>query len=431
MTSPLSPSTEYSRVAVPASATVSGWRVALIKLGIVIALPGFIMGAQIGAALGLKLGGLSILTGGFLLMIMAMFTGSVAAKSRLSTSLITQFAFGRLGGRLVNVILAATLLGWFGVTAQIFGESLQGIMSSLHMAVWPSQIYVVLGGMLMVTTTIFGFSALQRLSDFAIPLLLIVLLLAVYRSLQMTPLDELLARGGPQSGLGIGISAIVGGLSASICIFPDLSRFARTPGQARLAAGLTFGFGMPCIVILAAITSIVVGKSDLIVILTTLGLGLPALLLLVFKAWATNSGNLYSASLGLATIFRSLSQPMIVIGGGAVGVALAAFGITTYFIPFLLILSITIPSIAGIYVADFFLIRGQTYDLDRLSGERQVSYPAFAAWAIGIAVAAATSHDLFALTGMPAADSILTSFGLYLLLAKYLCPRILPSSAAA
>ena len=431
MTTAQSPETEYSRAAVPASARVSGWRVALIKLGIVIALPGFIMGAQIGATLGLKLGGISVLIGGAMLMIMAMLTGTVAARSGLSTSLITQFAFGRFGGRFVNAVLAATLLGWFGVTAQIFGESLQSIMTSLHMTVWPAQVYIILGGGLMVLTTIFGFSALQKLSDIAIPLLLIVLLLATYRSLQIQPLDHLLALAGPQSKLGIGISAVVGGLATSICVFPDLSRFARSPGQARLAAGLTFGLGLPFILILAAITSIVAGERDIILILTTLGLGLPALLLLVFKAWATNSGNLYSASLGMATIFRKFTQAHIVIGGGTIGVVLAALGITTHLIPFLLVLSICIPSIAGIYVADFFLLRAGQYDLEQLTREKPVAYQAFAAWAIGIAVATATSHGLITLSGMPAADSILISFGLYLLLTKCFGRHAAPSSAAA
>jgi cytosine permease len=387
------------------------------------------MGAQIGAALGLKLGAISIVIGGLLLMVMAMLTGSVAAKSRLSTSLITQFAFGRLGGRIVNVILAATLLGWFGVTAQIFGESVQGIMANLHMMVAPSYIYVVLGGVLMVMTTIFGFSALQKLSNFAIPLLLIVLLLATFRSLQMTPLDQLLARAGPQSGLGFGISAVVGGLAASICVFPDLGRFARTPSHARLAAGLTFGIGLPLTLVLAAITSIATGQRELILILTTLGLGLPALLLLVFKAWATNSGNLYSASLAVATIFRKLSQPIIVMAAGAIGVVAAVLGISSHLIPFLLVLSITIPSIAGIYVADFFLVRAQHYDLEQLATESNISYPAFAAWSLGIAVALATTHGVITLTGMPAADSILTSFGVYLLAAKCRRSRITLSSA--
>jgi cytosine permease len=429
MASSSSSTTEYARTPVPASARVSGWRVALIKLGIVIALPGFVMGAQIGAALGLKLGSISILIGGMMLMVMAGLTGTVAARSGLSTSMITQFAFGRLGGRFVNAILAATLLGWFGVTAQIFGESLQGVMASLDLAVWPAQIYVVLGGALMVATTIFGFSALQRLSDFAIPLLLVVLLIATYRSLQLRPLAGLLATNGPQTGLGIGISAVVGGLATSICIFPDLCRFARTPGGARLAAGLTFGLGMPFILILAAITSIVAGQHDIILILTTLGLGLPALLLLVFKAWATNSGNLYSASLGMATIFSRFSQSRIVIGGGIVGVVLAALGITTHLIPFFLILSITIPSIAGIYVADFFLLRGQRYDLEQLATEPLISWLAFAAWGTGIAVAAMTTHKIMTLTGMPAADSILTSFGLYLFFKKLFGRRMMPTSA--
>lgn len=423
MAKPDAPKSEYSRSAVPDAATVSGWRIALIKLGIVIALPAFIMGAQIGSSLGLRRGAIAVVIAGLVLTVMAGFTGAVAAKSRLSTSLITQFAFGRLGGRLVNGILSVTLLGWFGVTAQIFAESLQGVLSSLHLPVWPLVVYVVLGGGLMVATTIFGFSALQRLSDFTVPLLLIVILTATWRALQAHPLADLLSLPGTQTNIAVGISAMVGGLAASICVFPDLCRFARSSGDARLAGGLTFGLGLPLILFMAAIISIATGKRDLIAILTTLGLGAPALILLVFKAWATNSGNLYSASLGLATIFRSPPQRLLVVVAGSVGVLLAALGITSYFVPFLLVLSITIPPIASIFVTDFFLLRCQSYDLATIDQEPAVSWRAFAAWGVGVAVASAASHKLFTLTGMAAADSVLTSVAIYLIVSKYLASR--------
>lgn len=429
MAKPDAPKSEYSRSAVPDAATVSGWRIALIKLGIVIALPAFVTGAQIGSTLGLRRGAIAVVFAGLVLTVMAGLTGAVAARSRLSTSLITQFAFGRAGGRLVNAVLALTLLGWFGVTAQIFAESLQGVLQSLNLPVWPLMVYVVLGGGLMVVTTIFGFSALQRLSDVTVPLLLIVVLTATWRALQAHPLAELLSLPGTQPNIATGVAAVVGGLSASICVFPDLCRFARTPGDARLAGGLTFGLGLPLMLILAAIISIATAKRDLIAILTTLGLGAPALILLVFKAWATNSGNLYSASLGLATIFRSPPQTLLVMVGGSVGVLLAALGITSYFIPFLLVLSITIPPIAGLFVSDFFLLRGRVFDLQALETEPAVSWRAFVAWGLGVAVAAATSHGLFTLTGMSAADSVLISVAVYLLLSKYLFPR--PALAAA
>ncbi|RVT93470.1 cytosine permease [Sphingomonas crocodyli] len=416
------PSSEYSGSAVPTDATVSGWQVALTKLGVVVALPAFVMGAKVGGALGLKAALASMALGGIMLMIMGTLTGAVAAKSRLSTSLITQFAFGRLGGRLVNAILAVTLLGWFGVTAQIFAQGVRGIALDFQFAAWPMQIYAVIGGAMMIATTIFGFSALRRLSDITIPLLMIVLLVATYRGLQTTPLDQLLAISGETSDLGLGISAVAGGLAASICVFPDLCRFSRSTGDALLASGLTYGLGVPVVLGLSAVISLAAGSQDLITILTTLGLGIPALLLLVFKAWTTNAGNLYSASLGFSTIVPNVPRTMLVIAAGSVGILLAVLGITDALIPFLLLLSITIPPIAGIYVVDFFLIRSQHYDLDRLTEEPAISASAFGAWALGISVATITSHGMMSLSGMPAADSILASSALYLLFARYLSP---------
>jgi cytosine permease len=430
MTSAKAAAHEYAGSTVPASAVVSGWQVAITKLGVVVALPGFVMGAQVGTTLGLKAGALSMALGGVVLMVMGSLTGAVAVRSRLSTSLITQFAFGRRGGRLVNAVLAITLLGWFGVTAEIFADSVKGIVTSLDLAAWPVQTYAVLGGALMVVTTIYGFSALRRLSDVTIPLLLITLLVATYQSLQSSSLGELAARPGTRSDLTLGISAVVGGLSAGICVFPDLCRFARNPAHAFLAAALTYAVGLPVVLALAAIISVGAGSQDLITILITLGLGIPALLLLVFKAWTTNAGNLYSASLGLATIFPGPSRTVLVIAAGSIGILLSALGITAFLIPFLLLLSITIPPIAGIYVADFFLVRAQQYDLDRLAQEPAASVPAFAAWIAGVAIAAATSGKLFTLTGMPAADSIASSSLLYLLLAKYMSPRLGAAASA-
>ena len=44
---------DYNRVPVPDGKTVNAWHIALIKIGIVIALPAFFTGAEIGAAMGL------------------------------------------------------------------------------------------------------------------------------------------------------------------------------------------------------------------------------------------------------------------------------------------------------------------------------------------------------------------------------------------
>lgn len=400
---------EHAHGRVPPDRTVSGARIAMVKIGIIIALPAFISGAEIGFALGFQRGVTAIVIGGLILTGIAMLTGSVGGASRLATAMITQFTFGALGGRLVNVILATTLLGWFGVTAQLFGESLHHIVIQFGWAAFGSQFYVVLGGVLMVVTTMYGFSALQRLSNLTVPLLLGLILFTAYSAMRQSSPDALMVVPADAKSIGVGISAIVGGLAASVTIFPDLCRFARRTADARLAAGLTFGFAMPGILLIALIPSIVTGQRDLMIIMTSLGLGIPALVLLVFKAWATNAGNLYSASLSAASFFSRSAHALIVAAAGVVGVALAALGISDNFIPFLLVLGIMIPPIAGIYVTDFFFVRNSAYDLDALPDLPPVFFGAFGAWGCGIAAATLTSRGAISLSGIPACDSILVA----------------------
>ncbi len=413
---PTSTHNEYARGQVPTSETVSGWRIAIVKIGVIIALPAFISGAEIGFAIGLERGVVAIFIGGFVLTVIGMLTGSMAARSRLTTSLITQFTFGTLGGKLVNMILAATLLGWFGVTAQLFGQSVYHIAADLGWTMWGAQVYIVLGGLLMIMTTIYGFKALQKLSGFTVPLLLILIIITAYMAASNTTLEALRVVPENAAGIGLGISAIVGGLAASVTIFPDLCRFARTPGDARAASGLTFGLAMPIVIFLALIPSIATGQRDLIIIMTSLGLGIPALVLLVFKAWATNAGNLYSASLGAATFTGRLPQPVVVAIAGCIGVILAALGISNHFIPFLLLLGITIPPIAGVYITDFYLLRGRTYNVDDLPSLPAVCPWAVTAWVCGIGIASLTSKGFFTLSSIPAIDSITTASVIYLAL---------------
>lgn len=408
------PGQDYAHSPVPEDKTVSGWRIALIKVGIIIALPGFITGAEIGFALGLGRGTLAIVIGGFMLMVLGMLTGTVAAKSRLTTSLITQFAFGTLGGRLVNAILAFTLLGWFGVTAQIFGESVNHIMQDLFDIYIVPQVYVIIGGILMVITTMYGFAALQRLADVTVPLLLILLGVTAWLGARSLGMESLFASPAGAIGLGFGISTIAGALATSVTIFPDLCRFARTPRDAQIASAATFGVGLPAVLFLAAIPSVAAQQKDIVIIMTSLGLGVPALVLLVFKAWATNSGNLYSGSLGFATILGRIPQAYVVIIAGTIGITLAAFGISDYLRPYLMLLGITIPPVTGIYLADFFLLRKQKYDLAIVPTLPKLSWPAFLAWGIAIMVGSLSARGAFTVTTIPACDAIITAFVLYL-----------------
>jgi cytosine permease len=217
----------------------------------------------------------------------------------------------------------------------------------------------------------------------------------------------------------------VGSFIVGATIMPDLCRYARRRWEGVAAAAVSLGIVFPAVFFSAMIPSLATGQKDLILIMMGLGMGLPALVLIIFATWSTNSHNLYATSLTLSSIFPSFPKWKITIAAGIIGTILAALGIMDYFIDFLLFLGITIPPIAGIYVADFFFVRGRNYDVADIAHRPDWNWVAFGAWVLASGIGIATAQGLFTLTSIPACDSIVAAFSLYL--AGVRCARRFPA----
>jgi len=76
--------------------------------------------------------------------------------------------------------------------------------------------------------------------------------------------------------------------------------------------------------------------------------------------------------------------------------------------------------IAGIYIADFFFIRGQNYNIDKLQDEPAIGGVAFFSWIVAWIVGHATTEGHIRLSGVSALDdSLVVAFLLYLLIKWY------------
>ncbi len=404
---------DFSRHAVPDGKTVGGLHIALIVVGVMITLPAFLTSAEVGHSLGLTGGVLAFVAGGLILGAAACLVAMVAAKARLSTYIILQFSFGTQGGKVVNLLICLTLFGWFGISARLFAEAAQSLFVGLSGADFGTTPFLIFGAVLMTATTVFGFKALDKLAIVAVPLLLLALIAVVFASLKGAGWEAIVAAGGSGLTMGNAISAVVGGMMVGVTLFPDLCRYARGAGQGVLAAILSFAVGYPLVMTAAAIPSLATGQSDYLLILTGLGLGVSAFLVLVFATWTTNISNLYSASLLLATMFKSTAKWKLTLYAGILGTVFGTLGIMDYFISYLIILGIAVPPIAGIYVTDYFALRRRDYSLEALQTAARFGWTAFISWGMGFAVALATFNEIIRLTGIPACDSALVSSLVY------------------
>ncbi len=405
---------DHSIERVPESETVHGLRVALVLIGIAITIPAFLTGAEIGLAMGMEKASLVIPAGSLFLCIIGCLAAVIAAQSRLTTYMIIQFSFGRSGAKLVNLVLSITIFGWFSVTASFFGESIQQAMLAIWDMSFSLNVLIAIGSLLVIVTTVFGFQAIDKLALLAVPMLFAALIALVYLALRDSSLGQLQTQGSNPMALGDGITAVIGGFIVGAVIMPDYCRFVRNSRHGILAAVLHFGVGYPLILLMLALVSVHTGERNFISVMSAMGLGLTGFLVLIFATWTTNTGNLYSNSLVLKTIFTGIPMWLLVVAGGVLGTLLAIAGITQYFIGFLLFLGISIPPIVGIYFVDYFLVHKRNYRVERLTQQPAIAYPAFIAWLVATAVAFTATRGWFTFTTIPSCDAILVAAALYL-----------------
>ena len=404
----------YDRRPVPQSETVSGTGLALITFGIGMTLPVFWLGADVTQKVGFSTASLIFVGVCVVLGLLCALTAMVGVRTRLSTYMVLQFSFGRHGAKLINLTMAVTLLGFYAATADIFGSTVASALQSSWGIVTPAWVHCVWGSILMTLMAIYGLRGLDRLSIYSVPLMALFMLFALYLGFQRAAPGQLGGFTGSGDSLALAIASTIGMVILTPVLMPDFTRYARTEKDALIAI-LGMALGFPFVLIVGGVLSIITGQTEIMLVMASLGVLLAALAVLVFSTWITNTANLYSATLTLATVSRTASWKLTV-GGSVLATGLAVGGFMTHFLDFVMALSIVIPPLASIYVADFFVVRQQRYDIDALKQSCAFGWPALISWALASAVAWMTSFEGWTLTSQPTLDSLLVALVAYLVL---------------
>lgn len=387
------------------------YQIALVIVGVVVTVPAFLIGSIILMSLGLLPGALSIACGCIIIALLAAMTMRLGAKNFSSTVELSEISFGSQGAKVISLILCTTLLGWFAITANLFGVAAStGVAASGYsIDLW---ILISLGSLLVAVSVIYGFKFIRKISAVLTPLMFIVLAFGAYKALDIRPLVELVKLAAPALELRqiaspfSAISLVIGALSVAAVIAPDIGRFAKTPQAASKAAMIGYALGAPLVLLLAGIPALVLGSSDLAGNYAALGIGLFALFLIPTAIWTTNVGNLYSANLAVADAGLKKFPIISCLALCFIGTVIAINIDLTALSGFLTILSILIPPIAGVYLCDGYAL-GRQSDTHEI---KNVDYSSFIAWAIGVLVGWGASQSEQLIFSIPALLSILGAF---------------------
>ncbi len=351
----------YERQQIPAEQK-RGWIAMLsVLVAIGVDLSSVLLGSDLAMSMPMDQAILSVVIGSGILAIMYTLCAIVGAKTGLTASLITEYVFGRKIAKIFAIVICLSFLGWFGVQVGFFAENIQVVFSSLfniNLDVW---VYSLIGGILMTSTAIMGYSAIEKLSVYSVPFLLILMLITGGLAFN--------AMGMPVIGVDEQTMTIFDGASLCISILivgaitaPDISRWSRSTKECTLSSFFGVLIGNSFMIILSIILVKVMGTGDIMQIFIALGIAIPGILVLTLAQWTTNTTNVYSSALGASVVFKKIPAKYLSIIVGFIGTMLAVLGIYNSFIDFLNILAIVIAPVGGIYVAEYYVCRNRLKD---------------------------------------------------------------------
>ncbi|HEY0448569.1 cytosine permease [Actinophytocola sp.] len=415
---------DYALDRVPEGTRYPWWTVAVQRFGQLSDLTVFLLGATLGAGMSFWGAFWSLTLGSVVLELVAIFTGIAGVREGLSTSVLARWTgFGRLGSALIGLVVATSLIGWFGIQNAIFAEGLHALVDGVPVWVWS-----VVTGLAVTVLVVYGFRWMAWIAYLTVPAFLLLAGWSIVGELSKHSLGDLLGAepfGEPMS-IATGATIVAGSYIAGAVLTPDMTRFNRTTADVVKQTAVSITLGQYVLGLVGVLLAYAIKSADVVAIFAATS-GTVGIIILVSATVKINDWNLYSSSLGfvntLSTVFGvRVNRVLATLVIGVVGTVLSAMGILDRFADFLTVLGVTMPPIAGIMVAEYFLVRRWRPALDesRARGTLPDTEPGWVPATLVIWIGAAvlgwwTEQVQF---GIPALNSLVVAGVAYLVAGK-------------
>jgi NCS1 family nucleobase:cation symporter-1 len=389
----------------PGQRTWAWYHFAALWVGMIVAVSGWMLaGGLVDQGMSAGQAAMTVLLGNFIVLIPLLLIGHAGARYGIPYAVLVRASFGTIGARLPALMRALVACGWYGIQTWIGGEALLTLLGVLigadlrgaplplldiglgqllaFLAFWGIQLFFVRKGLLTI----------RRLETWtALPKILICAALvwwAIDRAGGVGPIfaaPSAFAAGGPKAGqfwtvFWPALTGMVGYWATLALNIPDFTRFARSQRDAALgqALGLPPMMGLIALasVITTSATVVIYGRAiwDPVALAGTLT-GPFVLIGLIVITIDTVSCNIAANAVSSAYDFSSLWPAKVSYRTG--GMITAVIGVlimpwkllaTTngYIFTWLAGYSALLGPIAGIMIADYWLIRRTRLDVDAL-----------------------------------------------------------------
>jgi NCS1 family nucleobase:cation symporter-1 len=394
--------------------TWSRWNVASLWVGMAICVPTYTLGGVLTAYFGLSVSEAlwTILIANIVVLIPLTLNAFPGTRYGIPCPVVLRASFGIIGSNVPSLIRALVACGWFGVQT-LFGGIAIHLMLAAMFDGWAAlgSTGEVIGFFIFwvanVTVVIRGSESIKHLEALAAPLLLLVAIGLIFWATPRVSVSEVLAV--PATRLPgepffpffmAALTAMVGFWATLSLNIPDFSRYARS--QRSQVIGQIIGLPLTMLlfaglgVVLTAASTELVGEtiSDPINLIGRIDSPFWVVVSMMIIILATISTNTAANIVSPTNVFQNVAPKFIdenkgVILTGIFGIALMSWellkklglletdvSVEGLYSNWLIAYSSLLGPIAGIMVVDYFLVKGQRYDLLALYQDG-AGYPAW------------------------------------------------------
>lgn len=353
----------------------------IVLSGFPIALSNFVIGGIVGAGLTFPKAIAALLVGNIVLMSVVVLMGILAFKTGLSSTFLSRSAFGKIGSYIFSCLLVFSALTWISLNGDIFARLMNSVFS------WwlvPIPVTAALVVFLWLLSAMRGYKGLAIMSNVGVPASIILALVGIitvgFSADGFSGIFSYI----PENPLTftVATASIVGGWIYGATITPDITRFASKKSHVIIAGIVAFSIGCFGFQFAGATIAISTGEGDFINAMIQLGIGIVAFFTAVFCLWTTEDKDIYTGSLALQNIIRDtkyygkIKHKHTATAIATVAALFAAGGIFSFILPIIQFLSVLIPPIPGIIVAEGYFVKKSKHT-------HLINNRAIIAWLIG------------------------------------------------
>ena len=302
------------------------------------------------APLGIAKGLAAILLGhviGCSLLFLAGLIGGFARRSAMET---VKMSFGRKGSLLFSTLNVLQLLGWTAIMIYDGALAAGGVLGA-GQTVW----CLVIGGLILVWILI-GIRNLGKINTVAMAALFILTLI-LCKVIFFGRGGGVLAGEGETMSFGAAVELSVAMPLSWLPLISDYTRQAQKPVRATVASVVTYGLVSCWMYVIGMGAAIFTGEYDIAVIMVKAGLGIAALVILVFSTVTTTFLDAWSAGISAESLSGKLSGKTVAIVTTLVGVAGAILFPMDDITNFLYLIGSVFAPMIAVQIADHFLLR--------------------------------------------------------------------------